>query len=61
MLWFSFDDWEDAGGELFLKRRIYWKNTRWTPFVRVFWRYCNKPPDRLPTTNNAPIVSGVCK
>lgn len=40
MIWISFGRWSAAGGPLFTARRIYWNGHKWTPFVRLFWRYC---------------------
>lgn len=40
MIWLSFGRWSSAAGALFVRQRVYWNGHRWTPFVRVFWRYC---------------------
>jgi hypothetical protein len=41
-VWISFGRWSSASGPLFIRKRIYWHGYRWTPFVRVFWRYCTR-------------------
>lgn len=41
MIWFSVGTWNHAAGPLFIRKRIYWHGWRWTPFVRLFWRYCH--------------------
>ena len=43
MLWISFGRWSSASGALFIRQRVYWNGWKWTPFVRVFWRYCHFP------------------
>jgi hypothetical protein len=40
MLWISFGIWQTASGPIFIRKRIYWNGYKWTPFVRIFWRYC---------------------
>ena len=35
-----FGRWSSASGALFIWKRIYWHGWRWTPFCRIFWRYC---------------------
>lgn len=42
MILLSFGRWSSASGPLFIRKRIYWNGTKWTPFVRVFWRYCKE-------------------
>ena len=42
MIWVSFKKWSNGGGAIFCYKRIYWKGYRWTPFIRVFWRYCKE-------------------
>ncbi len=42
MIWIAFGRWNSSSGALFIRKRIYWHGSKWTPFVRVFWRYCNK-------------------
>lgn len=32
-------EWSSAHGRWFTRTRIYWKGYKWTPFVRVRWRY----------------------
>ena len=34
--------WSISGGALFVWHRIYWHGYRWTPFCRIFWRYCTE-------------------
>lgn len=36
----SFSRWSHKAGALFIYKRIYWGGVKWTPFVRMFWRYC---------------------
>lgn len=39
MIWIAFGRWNGSGGRWFCRQRIYWKGYKWTPFVRVRWRY----------------------
>jgi len=39
MLWISFDRWSSSAGDYLIATRIYWRGYRWTPFVRLRWRY----------------------
>lgn len=39
MIWLSFKRWSNAAGSLFVVERIYWRGSRWTPFVLLSWRY----------------------
>jgi len=43
MLWFAFGSWSSSNGALFVRQRVYWHGCKWTPLVRVFWRYCKGP------------------
>lgn len=45
MVWISFGRWSSSSGALFIRKRIYWNGTEWTPFVRLFWRYCKSPAE----------------
>jgi hypothetical protein len=38
MIWISCGRWSYAAGRLFVRQRLY-RHGRWTPFVRVTWRY----------------------
>lgn len=39
MISVSFERRSSAHGCWFTRQRIYWRGWRWTPFVRVSWRY----------------------
>lgn len=39
MIFISFGRWSSSHGRWFTRERIYWKGYRWTPFVRISWRY----------------------
>lgn len=39
MIVVAFGRWSGSAGRLFIRRRIYWKGYRWTPFVHIARRY----------------------
>ena len=39
MIFIAFGRWNHSAGSWFIRERIYWRGYRWTPFVRVRWRY----------------------
>jgi len=39
MIWVNFGKWAAAYGRIFCQRRIYVDGWKWTPFVRVEFRY----------------------
>ncbi len=39
MLWVAFGRWSSSSGNWFIRTRIYSRRGKWTPFVRVRWRY----------------------
>jgi len=39
MIFIAFGRWSSAHGRWFTRERIYRGGWRWTPFVRVSWRY----------------------
>jgi hypothetical protein len=43
MIWLDFGKQTSKQGPLFLSERIFWNGVKWTPFVRLFWRYCRDP------------------
>ena len=47
MLWLNFSKWSTSHGAVFMMVRVYVDGSRWTPFVRVFWRYALDPRDSL--------------
>jgi len=42
MIFIKFGRWNSSAGCLFCHERIRWHGYRWTPFVRVRWRYPDK-------------------
>ncbi len=40
MYMINFGFWDSAGGQFFLSQRIYTKNGKWTPFIKIKKRYC---------------------
>lgn len=42
MIWINFGKWNNGGGFLFKKQRIYIKDYKWTPFIKLSIRYKNK-------------------
>ena len=54
MISISFGSWSSASGAIFVRKRIYWHGFRWTPFVRVFWRYCRN--DSMQYSNHTPLM-----
>lgn len=47
MIWISFGKWNGAVGRFFIRRRLYWKKYKWTPFVWVAWRVKRKTRKEL--------------
>ena len=41
MIWINFEKWNNAGGSVFIKKRIYRKG-KWTPFIKISIRYKEK-------------------
>lgn len=39
IIFVAFGRWSSASGRWFTRKRIYWRGYKWTPFVRVRWRY----------------------
>lgn len=39
MIFIAFGRWSNAAGSWFFRERIWWRGYRWTPFVRIRWRY----------------------
>lgn len=39
MIFLAFGTWNSAAGRWFIRERIWIHGWRWTPFVRVSWRY----------------------
>lgn len=39
MIFIAFGRWSNAAGSWFIRERILWRGYRWTPFVRIRWRY----------------------
>jgi len=39
MLWIAFGKWDSSRGSFFVRDRLYWMGYKWTPLVRVRFRY----------------------
>jgi hypothetical protein len=39
MIWFNFDKWSHSAGSLFCMNRVYKDETKWTPLVKISFRY----------------------
>lgn len=48
MIFVSLARWSQKSGALFIHKRIYWNGGTWTPFCRLFWRYCTRESDSRP-------------
>lgn len=39
MIWINFGRWDNAYGRVFVRSRLYLHGWKWTPLVRVRFRY----------------------
>ena len=47
MIIISFGKWSSSSGSIFKYQRIYWNGYKWTPFVKVSFRYIHDENSQL--------------
>ena len=48
MIWFSFKKYKTSSGKLLIKERVYYDNYKWTPIIKLRFRYVGKCDNFLP-------------